>query len=94
MLDQTLLIYYVAINLLAFVLYYVDKRRAINNQWRIPEKTLLGVAVVGGGLGAHLGMKVWHHKTQKTVFKIVVPLCILVHLALIVTYGYGLINLR
>ena len=86
--------YYIIVNLIAFILYYVDKQRAIKEAWRIPEKTLLGIAFIGGGLGAHMGMKVWHHKTQKTLFRILVPITIFLHVGLILTYAYGFLNLN
>ncbi len=92
MLDKVLIGYYILINLVAFILYYVDKQRAINEKWRISEKTLLGIAFLGGGLGAHLGMKICRHKTQKTLFKILVPLFIFLHLGLILTYEYGFLG--
>ena len=45
---------------LAFVMFGVDKKRAINDQWRIPEKTLLGVALAGGSVGAFAGMQIFN----------------------------------
>lgn len=65
--------YLVGINLLAFCLYGVDKRRAIKDRWRIPESTLLGVAFVGGSVGAWAGMQTFRHKTKHWKFKILVP---------------------
>ena len=65
------------VNLAAFILYGVDKRRAICGMYRIPEKVLLGVAVAGGAYGAGLGMYVFRHKTRKTKFRIMVPVCML-----------------
>ena len=62
------------VNLIAFTLYGIDKRRAIKHQFRIPEKTLLWMARIGGGIGSWLGIKVFHHKTKHTRFRIVVPL--------------------
>ena len=69
------LLYYLAIiNVLAFVLYGVDKKKAENEKYRIPESRLILVAVLGGAYGAFLGMIIFHHKTRKTKFRIVVPL--------------------
>ena len=52
------------VNAVAFIVYGIDKYRARNGKWRIPEATLLMLAVVGGSVGAWLGMKAWHHKTR------------------------------
>lgn len=73
-LSTTLASYLLIINLIAFALYGIDKRRGIKHQFRIPEKTLLGMARIGGGIGSWLGIKVFHHKTKHTRFRIVVPL--------------------
>lgn len=73
------LIYYLLIiNVLAFVLYGVDKRRAIQNKYRIRESILLWMARLGGGVGSWLGIKSFRHKTKHTKFMIVVPLWIVI----------------
>ena len=61
---QIILIYLIAINVVAFFLYGIDKWKAKRSKWRISEATLLGLAVIGDSIGAWLGMKVWHHKTM------------------------------
>ena len=58
------LIYFAVINVVTFFMYGVDKWKAKKSKWRIREAALLGLAVLGGSIGAWLGMKVWHHKTQ------------------------------
>lgn len=58
-------------NLIVFVLYGMDKRRAIRQEWRIPEKTLILTAFFGAGLGAFLAGRVFHHKTRKWYFQVV-----------------------
>lgn len=68
-----LLIYVVLANLIAFILYGIDKRRAIRNKWRIPEKNLLLAAFFGGALGALWSMILFHHKTKKAKFYLTVP---------------------
>lgn len=75
--------YLVVANLVAFVAYGLDKYRARRRCWRIPEATLLWMAALGGSLGAWLGMNVWHHKTQHLRFRLIVPLCLVLHLFLI-----------
>ncbi len=77
-------IYILLINIIAFVMYGIDKSKAKHGKWRIPEATLIGVAALGGSLGALLGMLVWHHKTKKWKFRILVP----VFLILWVVGGY------
>jgi len=62
--------YLLAVNILAFVLFGVDKQKARRNKWRIPEKTLILSAVIGGSVGAILGMRFFHHKTRKARFAI------------------------
>ena len=61
---HVVLIYLAAINMATFFVYGIDKWKAMNSKWRIRETALLGLAVLGGSIGAWLGMKVWHHKTQ------------------------------
>ena len=78
--------YLVIVNLAAFVMYGIDKRKAIKNQWRIPEKTLLGVALIGGSVGALLGMTKFRHKTKHWKFKICVPLFLVIHVVLAVLW--------
>ncbi len=73
MLPNALKYYLVIVNILAFILYGLDKQKAVRKQWRIPEAQLLGIAVIGGSIGAILGMQFFHHKTRKWKFKIGVP---------------------
>ena len=81
------LIYLVVINVVTFFMYGIDKWRARKSKWRIKETTLLGMAVLGGSIGAWLGMKAWHHKTLHKKFIYGVPAIIIVQLAII---GYFL----
>ena len=73
-----------AVNLLAFVLYGVDKLKAKKGAWRIPEATLLLVAFLGGSVGALLGMEVFRHKTKHAKFRVLVPLFLILHIAMAV----------
>ena len=77
------LIYLVIINVVTFFMYGIDKWKAKHTKWRIPEATLLGMAVIGGSIGAWLGMKVWHHKTLHKKFKFGVPAIIIIQLLII-----------
>ena len=69
-----LIIYLILINLLGFFLYGLDKAKAKRKGGRIPERTLLWVARLGGGAGCWLGMVLFRHKTKHIRFKILVPL--------------------
>ncbi len=73
-----MIVYFIVISVVAFILYGIDKHRAVKHQWRIPEKTLILTAWLGGGIGALLGMLVFHHKTRKRKFRILVPLSVAV----------------
>ncbi|MBR5145900.1 MAG: DUF1294 domain-containing protein [Clostridia bacterium] len=74
----------VFVNLFAVIIYGIDKRRAIKGKWRISESTLLLVALIGGGLGALAGMKLFRHKTQKARFFVGVPVCIALNVVAVV----------
>ena len=79
------LIYLVIINVVTFFMYGIDKWKAKKSKWRIRETALLGLAVLGGSIGAWLGMKVWHHKTLHKKFRYGVPAIIIIQL-LIISY--------
>ena len=64
------LYYFFGVNLLLFVLMGIDKRAARRNKWRIPERKLLTLGLIGGGFGGILGMLVFHHKTHRIYFTI------------------------
>ena len=76
-----LLFYLVAINIIAFFLYGIDKWKARHDKWRVTEARLITISLLGGSLGAYLGMKVWHHKTQHPRFRFGLPLILFLHLA-------------
>jgi uncharacterized membrane protein YsdA (DUF1294 family) len=68
------ILYLCIVNALGFAVMLADKRKAIKKQWRIPERTLIGVALIGGSLGSLLGMYICRHKTQHAVFTVGIPL--------------------
>ena len=74
--------YLLAINAAAFIVYGIDKYKAKKAKWRISESTLLLLAVLGGSVGAWMGMKVWHHKTMHKKFKYGIPAILLIQFAL------------
>ena len=81
---QVLLIYLLAINVLGFLLMGIDKLRAKKQVWRVPEKTLFLMAVIGGSIGTNLGMYVFRHKTKHWYFVIGMPLILIAQIALVV----------
>ena len=81
---DAILIYVVLVNIVAFLMYGADKWNAKRNRWRIPEKTLLGIAAVGGSMGAYVGMQFFRHKTKKPKFYIGVPFIFLVQIAVLI----------
>ena len=74
--------YLLAINAVTFIVYGIDKYKAKKAQWRISEATLLLLAVLGGSIGAWMGMKVWRHKTMHMKFKYGIPDILLIQIAL------------
>ena len=74
--------YLIFINIVTFLVYGIDKWKAKQGSWRISEATLLMLAVIGGTIGALLGMQVWRHKTMHKKFKYGLPLILLAHIAL------------
>lgn len=82
------LIYLTAINVVTFFLYGVDKWRAKRSKWRVSEAALIWMAVLGGSIGAWLGMKAWHHKTRHAKFKYGLPLILIILIAVAVGIWY------
>ena len=72
-LHSCLTYYLLAINTVTFFVYGFDKYKTKKAKWRIPEVTLLLLAVLGGSIGAWMGMKVWYHKTMHKKFKYGIP---------------------
>ena len=73
--------YLIFINIVTFLVYGIDKWKAKQGSWRISEATLLMLAVIGGTIGALLGMQVWRHKTMHKKFKYGLPLILLAQIA-------------
>lgn len=73
--------YLLIVNLLAFFLYGIDKRKAAKGQWRISEGTLLGIAFIGGSIGAWIAMQLFRHKTKHWSFRLLVPLFFVMQVA-------------
>lgn len=71
---KNIILYFIIINIIGFLIMYIDKRRAKKGKWRIQEKTLFIVTALGGGIGTIAGMYTFRHKTQKVAFVIGFPL--------------------
>lgn len=79
---KLLLVYLLIINAAAFALMLADKWKAKKNRWRIPEATLMGVAALGGSIGALAGMYLVRHKTQHPKFTLGIPLILAIQMVI------------
>lgn len=82
---SSLILYLVIINVITFVIFGVDKYKAIRQEWRIRESTLLGLALIGGSIGGWLAMYIFHHKTKKVKFFVGIPVILAIQ---IVVFSY------
>ena len=83
----------IALNVISFILFGADNRKAKKDLYRISEKSLWISAVLFGAFGAFAGMRVFHHKTKKTKFRYGMPLLILIQMAaLVYLYGRGVLT--
>ena len=73
----------IGVNVITFVVYGIDTLKAEKGKWRVPETTLLLLAIIGGSVGAWCGVKVWHHKTMHLKFKYGIPLIMAVQVGLL-----------
>lgn len=74
---KPIILYLIAVNALSFLLMLADKHRARKKLWRIPERTLLGAAVIGGSLGSLVGMYLFRHKTKHPKFSVGIPVILM-----------------
>lgn len=88
MIDKYWIIAFIAWNLVVMIVYGIDKLKAKKGAWRIPEKTLIGLALLMGATGALLGMKFFRHKTKHKLFTIGVPVCFVINVLVIVGIIY------
>ena len=92
MMQETVIYYLIIINIVTFLAYGIDKWKAREAMWRVREASLLMLAVLGGSIGAWLGMKVWHHKTQHKKFIYGIPAIIIIQLVIIGYFLYLQLN--
>ena len=82
-----MLIYYIlVVNVLTFIVYGMDKWKARRGRWRVPEATLLGLAALGGSVGAWLAMHLFRHKTQHKKFRYGVPIMFVLQVVAVVFF--------
>lgn len=81
-------VYLFVINLAGFLVMAFDKNKARRNKWRIPEATLFLFAVFGGSIGCLLGMRIFHHKTQKPRFYIGIPVILGIQLLVLLYFAF------
>ena len=81
-------LYLIVLNLVGFFIMLVDKKRAIKNQWRISEKALIVISIIGGSIGMLAGMSTFRHKTKHKKFTIGIPIILVIQVAIL---AYSLI---
>ena len=79
-----ILLYFLIVNVIGFFAMGIDKWKAKNNVWRIPENTLFVITALGGGIGTIAGMYTFRHKTKKARFTIGLPAILILEIILIV----------
>ena len=75
--------YLLLINMVTFLAFAIDKRRAVKRKWRIPEKTLLGLSLIGGSVGGLIAMYCFRHKIRKPAFAYGLPIMLLAQVIVI-----------
>lgn len=81
--NKIIMIYLFTVNVLTFIVFGVDKWKAVHEKWRIRVSTLLGLSAIGGAAGGWTAMYVFRHKTQKVLFKIGVPAMLIVQVGIL-----------
>lgn len=82
--SRILIVYLIVMNALGILIMYVDKQKAIHKKWRIPEKSLFLVSILGGSFGTWAGMYFFRHKTKHWYFVLGFPVIFFAHVALLV----------
>ena len=83
---QNIILYFITINIIGFLSMWIDKKKAEKGAWRIPEKTLLMITVLGGGIGTIAGMYTFRHKTKKLKFTIGFPAILIIQIIAIIYF--------
>lgn len=77
---KIIFLYLIVINICGFLIMFIDKNRAVHKEWRIPEKTLMFVSLIGGSIGMFAGMHIFRHKTKHIKFTLGVPFIFIIEL--------------
>ena len=77
---KIIFLYLIVINICGFLIMFIDKNRAVHKEWRIPEKTLMFLSLIGGSIGMFAGMHIFRHKTKHIKFTLGVPFIFIVEL--------------
>lgn len=80
--NKIIFYYLITINIFTFLLFFIDKRKAIKHRWRIKESTLILLCVLGGSIGGLFSMYLFHHKTRHIKFKLGVPFILMMQFIL------------
>ena len=81
--EKIFIIYIAVISIITFAAFGIDKLKAIKDKWRTPEKVLFLMSIIGGSVGALLGMYTFRHKTKKPAFKFGIPAILIVQIVII-----------
>ncbi len=81
--EKIFIIYLALISIITFAVFGIDKLKAVKDKWRSPEKVLFLLSIIGGSVGAILGMYTFRHKTKKPAFKFGIPVILIVQIAII-----------
>lgn len=87
---KTFIVYLLIINLIGFFIMFIDKSRAIHKEWRVPEKTLIGISLIGGSIGMLAGMSTFRHKTKHKKFTLGVPFILTIQIILAIYFFHKL----
>ena len=85
---RNIILYFICINIFGFFIMWLDKRKAKKGAWRIPEKTIFIITVLGGGIGTISGMYTFRHKTQKLHFTIGLPAITILEIIGLIYFTY------
>ena len=81
---KNIIIYFVVVNFLSILMFFIDKKKAEKNLWRISEKALILVSILGGSVGALIGMYTFRHKTKKLKFTVGIPVILILQIVRII----------
>lgn len=85
---KNIISYFIIINIIGFLIMWLDKRKARKGKWRIPESTLFLITALGGGIGTIAGMYTFRHKTQKLNFVIGFPFITILEIITIIYFVF------